>query len=112
MLGDDSTRIVTTGDDVDMGNDQKVKVTEVTAKSVGLLIDGKKKELKLGSSKELISKASAATAKSEKNDKKSGTTILENSSFLDILIIFIVFLACFCRGKSEYQAMSGPAHHE
>ena len=82
LLGDGSTKIVITGDDVDLDNDQKVKVTEVTAKSVGLLIDGKKKELKLGSAKELISKASASGAKSDKGDKKSGSSTNVDSSAL------------------------------
>jgi hypothetical protein len=69
LAGDGTTKIVMTGDDVDLGNDQKIKVTDVSAKSIGLLIDGKKKELKLGSAQELVTKASTTAAK---NEKKSG----------------------------------------
>ncbi|MGE3623009.1 MAG: choice-of-anchor D domain-containing protein [Bdellovibrionales bacterium] len=83
LTPDSETKIVGAGESVDMGGDQTVKVSGVTAKSVELIIDGKKKELTLGSSPELVVRANAAKASKPKTDKsgssKSGGTSASSS---------------------------------
>lgn len=66
---DGKTVIVNAGDDMDVG-EKSVKVVLVTAKSVDLLMEGKKKTISLSSSPDIIEKASLVGKKNAKNKDK------------------------------------------
>jgi hypothetical protein len=67
LLPDDSTKTVTTGDDITI-DDQPVKIVAVLPKSVALMVNGKKKDLILGAAPELVAKAAAEEEKLAKTD--------------------------------------------
>jgi hypothetical protein len=69
LLPDETTKVVGTGDEFTLDDDKTVKVKNVTAKSVTLMIGDKIKELTLGEAPELVAKAAAAEAASKSDGK-------------------------------------------